>query len=206
MNNKTTNYLSIFSLLIAVGSLVFSLGYFKANVDRLIELTDTRAEQLRVKQIVDRALDQRLQTIMEKLETSSDNQDTKVDQTNSAQELPTVVLDIKVPIDKAIIKQNVIEVSGTHSMPLSAFVWILLGDSYGNFYLQNPPVILRRDGTWSATNIRPGQGITAIHAVYVNSKGNEIFRKMIRNNEWGGFTTLPSSTRILDTMNIVVNR
>jgi hypothetical protein len=202
MSNRQVTVISLVSFFVAIGGVVFSLGYFKANIDRLMKQTDLREEQLRVEQIVDKALDRRLQTIIDKFSAKTSSSLPEASKGGSSQQLPLAVLQIQTPQDKAIIDSIIIEVSGTHSMPLTAHIWILLSDSYGNFYLQNPPVMLRRDGTWIATNIRPGPGIIAIHAIYIDTEENEIFRGKARNNQWGGFTDLPPSARVLDTVNI----
>jgi hypothetical protein len=202
MSNKQATVLSLVSFLVAIGSVLFALSYFKANIDRLMKQTDLREEQLRVEQIVDKVLDRRLQTIMDKFSAQTSSSPSEISKGGSGQHLPLTVLQIQTPQDKAIIDSSIIEVSGTHSIPLTAHIWILLSDSYGHFYLQNPPVMLRRDGTWIATNIRPGQGITAINAIYIDAEDNEIFKGKVSNNQWSGFTNLPSSARILDTINI----
>jgi hypothetical protein len=205
MDKKLSIIVSVVSLAIAIGTLIFSLGYYKAKLDRIIEINDVKAEKLRTEHIVNEALDKRLKTIMQYFKNRDNNDSTGSQQSTTAQELPAEVLEIEEPRSGTTITGSIIRVSGSHSLPLSAHVWILLGDAYGNFYLQNPPVILRRDGRWSATNIRPGQGITAIHAVYVDTAGHERFLEMVRKNQWAGFPQLPASARILDTVDITRN-
>jgi hypothetical protein len=66
-------------------------------------------------------------------------------------------------------------------------VWVVLRNSYKDFYLQNPPVEFLDNGEWIAENIRPGKGITAVMFVRVSKGGNRAFQQKVDNNEWGGF-------------------
>lgn len=202
MNEKISMIVSVVSLLIALGTLIFLLGYYKAKIDRVIELGDLNAEKLRIEQIVSDALDKRLKTILDYLNAIEESNPEGIPNRIPPEVLSAEFLKVERPENGAIITEPVITVSGSHSLPLNARVWILLGDGYGNFYLQNPPVILRRDGKWSATNIRPGQGITAIHAALVDESGNREFLEMVSNKQWGGFTQLPASARILATIDV----
>jgi hypothetical protein len=209
MNNKTATTISSLAAIIAICSLIFSIGYYKAKIDQLIERTDPKIEQLRIESIVDKAVDQKLKIFIKNNQYENNTSETvisttQVNPSHSIQELPTIIFEIEEPKENENIPNGIIKVSGTHTMPLQSHVWILLGDSFGNYYLQNPPVILRRNGTWKATNIRPGMGITSINAVYVDTIGNKTFEEKVRNNNWAGFAQLPESARILNTINFIV--
>lgn len=82
------------------------------------------------------------------------------------------------------------------------YIWIVLQDNFRNYYLQNPPVELKKDGRWVAKVIRPGSGITRIVAVQVTQEGNRIFDGKVATNDWGSFRQLPEKSRILDSVDI----
>ncbi len=107
--------------------------------------------------------------------------------------------------DKLVPNQQ-ITCSGTYTLSrgndtTSIHVWILVGDVYGNYYLQNPPVSFEVDGTWS-TSIQPGSGITKIFAVLVTEEGNDSFQRRVSSGDFSGFTTLPDGSLILDSIDI----
>ena len=78
-----------------------------------------------------------------------------------------------------------ITAKGVHRLRIDDHVWIFLLDSFGGYYLQNPPVDLLSHGKWEATNIRPRKGIRAIVAVFVGPKGDERIRKWVEVGRWG---------------------
>ena len=73
------------------------------------------------------------------------------------------------------------------------YVWILAGDDFGNYYLQNPPVSFNSNGIWS-TSVRPGEGITKLFAVQVTEAGNDIFNRKVENGDFKGFIELPDGS------------
>ena len=81
------------------------------------------------------------------------------------------------------------------------YMWILAGDEYGNYYIQNPPVSLKSDGTWE-TSIQPGTGITKLFAIQVTEEGNVFFKRKVSNGDFAGFTDLPEGSIILYSINI----
>jgi len=100
---------------------------------------------------------------------------------------------------------NVIESNGTHSLDPASFVWVILQDIFGHYYLQNPPVTLSSDENWRAKNIHLGHDITGIAFVRVNTDGNEVFLKKVKNSEWGAFDEFPPQTEELASVNIKVS-
>jgi hypothetical protein len=80
--------------------------------------------------------------------------------------------------------KEIVTVSGSHNRTLGDHIWIFLKDIFGGYYVQNPPVELLTDGTWVATNIRPGRSIRYILAIYVNPDGNRLIRGWVRMNRW----------------------
>lgn len=79
----------------------------------------------------------------------------------------------------------------------SGLVWILLADTYGNYYLQTPSVLFLTSREWKAENIRPGNNITSISFVAVTLVGNEEFQGKVRRGDFGAFTHLPQGSQIL---------
>ena len=108
-------------------------------------------------------------------------------------------LQIQFPTPGDFPLDGEIRATGSHSLPLNNRVWALLGDAYGNFYLQNPPVRLHRNGSWSAL-LRPGHSIISLYIVLVDENGNNQFKQKVKSKEWGGFTELPFNSRVLNSV------
>ena len=92
---------------------------------------------------------------------------------------------------------NVIEANGRHSLDPNSNVWAILRDSYGNYYLQNPPVSIDIDGSWLSTNLHLGRDIQEIIFVQVTNQGNDVFLRKVKNREWGAFSSFPPGTKQL---------
>jgi len=114
-------------------------------------------------------------------------------------DVPVEMLQIQFPTPGDFPLDGEIRATGNHSLPLNNRVWALLGDAYGNFYLQNPPVRLHRNGSWSVL-LRPGHGIISLYIVLVDENGNNQFKQKVKNKEWGGFTELPFNSRVLNSV------
>lgn len=99
---------------------------------------------------------------------------------------------------------SVIEANGSHTLDAASFVWSILRDIFGHFYLQNPPVVLSSNGGWQAKNLHLGHDILEIIFVKVDSKGNENFLKKVKNNEWEAFDALPAGTEVLGRVGVNV--
>lgn len=116
-------------------------------------------------------------------------------------------LEIVVPEDGSNLVRNqqtdcigIYELSyGTDTTGI--YVWILAGDEFGNYYIQNPPVSLKTDGTWE-TSIQPGRGITKLFAVQVTEEGNDLFKRKVLRDDFAGFTDLPEGSIIHYSINI----
>ena len=80
--------------------------------------------------------------------------------------------------------KEIFTVGGGHNCALGDHIWIFLKDIFGGYYVQNSPVELLTDGTWVATNIRPGRQIRYILAIYVSPDGNRLIRGWVRMNRW----------------------
>lgn len=93
---------------------------------------------------------------------------------------------------------------GRHAMDQGSFVWAALKDIFGHYYLQNPPVALKTDGSWLASNLHLGHDIVEIIFVQVTGSGNDHFLRKVRSNEWGAFDDLPTGTDILGRVRIIV--
>jgi len=94
-------------------------------------------------------------------------------------------------------------IEGVYAPPSAqAHVWVILQDTYGNYYLQNPPVSLLPDGRWIATNVLPGHGIVLFHFVRVGSGGHANFLQMVARRAWGAFKSLPGDSEILNSVQI----
>ena len=100
---------------------------------------------------------------------------------------------------------SVMEANGKHSLDPASFVWAILQDVFGHYYLQNPPVKLSSDGNWQAKNIHLGHDITKIIFIRVTTYGNELFLRKVRNNEWGAFDEFPPKTEKLESVSVKVN-
>ncbi|HPG42064.1 MAG TPA: hypothetical protein PLP19_22190 [bacterium] len=112
--------------------------------------------------------------------------------------------EVEYPQNQQRLPANqVITAYGTHSISLEENVWAVLGDTYGNFYLQNPPVQLRNE-RWSCTGIRPGNGIIEINFVRVTNAGHMSFQNKVSNSDFGAFTNLPSGSEIISKVYINV--
>ncbi len=99
---------------------------------------------------------------------------------------------------------SVIEANGLHSLDLNCHVWTILRDTYGHYYLQNPPVTLHFHGNWNAKNIHLGYDIVEILFVKVTAKGNDDFLRMVKHQEWGAFDQFPAETEIIGSVSIRV--
>jgi len=81
-------------------------------------------------------------------------------------------------------------------------VRVILQDSHGNNYLQNPEVRFLPDGTWFASNILPGEGIELVNFVAVGTAGRAHFEKMVEHRAFGAFGKLPSDALLLASVRI----
>lgn len=79
---------------------------------------------------------------------------------------------------------------------------VLLQDSYGNYYVQNPPVNFAPDGRWYATNICVGEGILFVIFLELDEAAATEFRNMVWGRQFGGFSRLPEGSRILKMIQI----
>ncbi len=103
------------------------------------------------------------------------------------------------------IQANIpLTIKGTYSSKGSGLVWVVLEDSYRNYYLQNPPVQFNGDGTWTATNINPGPGITMVDFVSVTSAGHKVFLGMLAGG-FGAFHMLPADANNFLQIPVVVS-
>jgi hypothetical protein len=82
------------------------------------------------------------------------------------------------------------------------YVWVVLQDIYGSYYLQSPQVSFLSDGKWVADNIVPGRGIMAIHFVSVGAKNHEAFMNKFSQRDWGAFYDMPSGCNIIKSIAI----
>ncbi|MBK9924920.1 MAG: hypothetical protein IPP66_06455 [Anaerolineales bacterium] len=100
---------------------------------------------------------------------------------------------------------SVIEANGNHSLEIDSFIWAVLRDTYGHYYLQNPPVSMKPDGNWHAKNIHLGEEIIEITFVKATTTGNEHFLRKVENHDWGGFDEFPLGTEQIGSVSINVN-
>jgi len=103
-----------------------------------------------------------------------------------------------------------LRVEGRYSGGLRV-VWVILEDSYRQYYVQNPPVRFQPGGTWRATNVLPGQGIMFVlfvdfpHGIsdgVVDDNGRGPFDRMVQRKQFGGFQDLPPGSRVLESIEI----
>jgi len=119
--------------------------------------------------------------------------------------VPAFKLVITSPLSGQILSQGVqIACTGTYTGQNPPYVWVVLQDTIGQYYLQNPPVEFHSDGTWIARNIRPGQGIIQIAIVQVTSAGNALFQQKVSNGDFGSLNQLPLGTTTLAVVSVQV--
>lgn len=119
--------------------------------------------------------------------------------------VPPFKLVITSPRSGQTLSQGVqIACTGTYTGQNPPYVWVVLQDTIGQYYLQNPPVEFHSDGTWIAHNIRPGQGISEIAVVQVTSAGNAEFQQKVDNGDFGFFNQLPLGTTTLAAVSVRV--
>lgn len=121
---------------------------------------------------------------------------------------PIVTEEFELYVDTLADRQAVraddlpLRIEGRYSGPPPS-VRVILEDSYQQYYLQNPPVRFQPDGTWTATNILPGEGITFVLFVAVDGDGKNMLDDMARRKQFAAFYELPSGSRILRSIAIV---
>lgn len=109
------------------------------------------------------------------------------------------------PYNGQVLQQGIpITCTGTYTGPSPASVWVVLKDTFGQYYLQNPPVEFYSDGTWIASSIIPGPNISEIDVVQVTSDGNANFQQKVANSDFGGFPQLPAGSTVLAMVSIQV--
>jgi len=98
-----------------------------------------------------------------------------------------------------------ITIRGTTQYSTDAKTWIVLTDSYKNYYLQNPALFINPTGSWRATNIRPLRDIVLISFVKVDEEGDQLFKEKVNKSEWGGFKAedIPSNSEIVGSIEIL---
>ena len=76
---------------------------------------------------------------------------------------------------------------------------------YGNFYLSWPPVELnRRNGAWSASNVRLATpGTWRIHLATVTPSAERAIRGRVRNRSFGAMPALPPGSAVHTSIRVV---
>jgi len=90
------------------------------------------------------------------------------------------------------------------SAALDLGVWVVLQDTYGAYYLQNPRVTFLSDWNWIATNVLPGARIALVHFVRMDAAGHQYFERLTTRNHWGAIKQLPRRSHVL--LSIRINR
>jgi TIR domain-containing protein len=93
-------------------------------------------------------------------------------------------------------------IEGRYSGDAGIAVRVILEDSYGQYYVQNPEVKLLSDGTWRATNVLPGDGIMYVHFVGLKDAGKRFFDQMVERHAFGAFREMPTGSQILRSVTI----
>jgi hypothetical protein len=93
-------------------------------------------------------------------------------------------------------------IEGRYSGDMGAAVRVILEDSYGQYYVQNPEAKFFSDGTWRATNILPGDGIMYVHFVALDSVGKRFFDQMVERRAFGAFRDMPADSQVLRSVRI----
>jgi len=108
-------------------------------------------------------------------------------------------------VGQAFSVGSVIEAHGRHALDHNSSAWAILWNTYGHYYIQNPPIDLTPDGSWRATNMHLGHDIIEIIFVRVTKDGNDYFLEKVKNNNWGAFDNLPAGTEKLGSVRVVVS-
>jgi hypothetical protein len=99
------------------------------------------------------------------------------------------------------VSRSPLTITGTYSTKGSRQVWVLVQDTYGKYYLQNPPVAFGDTGQWTASNIITAVGTIKILFVCATAQGNSVFQQMVATGP-SGFTLLPEGSQILQEIPI----
>ncbi len=93
-------------------------------------------------------------------------------------------------------------IEGEYSGDMGAGVRVILEDSYGQYYVQNPEVKFLSDGAWRATNVLPGDGIMFVHFVKLDDPAKQVFDQMVERHAFGAFRKMPAHSQFLQTVTI----
>jgi TIR domain-containing protein len=93
-------------------------------------------------------------------------------------------------------------IEGRYRGDMGTAVRVILEDSYGQYYIQNPEVKFLPDGTWRATNILPGEGIMYVHFVKLDEAAKRFFDQMVKRHAFGAFREMPIHSQILNSVRI----
>lgn len=135
---------------------------------------------------------------------SQDTWNYTVTASNPASTVPFNLVVTSPSIGQVLSQGVPITCNGTYTGPNPPYVWVVLKDILGQYYLQYPPVEFFSDGTWMASTIIPGPNISEIEVVQVTSAGNAIFQQKVANSDFGAFTILPDGNTILASVSIQV--
>jgi hypothetical protein len=93
-------------------------------------------------------------------------------------------------------------IEGDYSGDMGAAVRVILEDSYGQYYVQNPEVKLLSDGTWRAMNVLPGHGIMYVHFVKLDDAAKRFFDQMVERHAFHAFREMPAHSEFLRSVRI----
>ncbi len=115
-----------------------------------------------------------------------------------------LVFTVTMPQDGQQVRNidSPLRTEGKYAVVGQVQIWVVLEDIYGQYYLQNPPVKYLPDGKWVARNVLPGERITAVHFVRVDTSANAYFKGMMKSRFWGAFDELPEGNEILQSVEI----
>jgi tetratricopeptide (TPR) repeat protein len=89
-----------------------------------------------------------------------------------------------------------IYVEGITTLNSTNNIWTVLQDTYGDYYLQNPPVAIHESTHhWEASNIRPLKDIKYIYFYLVNTTIDLNFKQRVLDDNWRAFKELPPGLR-----------
>lgn len=110
---------------------------------------------------------------------------------------------VTAPVDGQVVRSKdlPLKVQGRYIRD-PGLVWVVLQDTYGHYYLQNPPLQILSDGRWEATNVLPGPNIAFVHFVQVDKRGHRQFEQMVKQGAFGSFDRLPKASTILRSVRI----
>jgi len=84
---------------------------------------------------------------------------------------PILVEDVEFDLkSKSTLSSGVIAVTGKHTLPAGAPLWVFTQDADGAYFLQCPPAVVADDGSWTSDSVRLRSDTKMLLAVLITDK------------------------------------